>query len=235
MTATVADVLKQRGVQRLVHFTPLINLISIFQQGEIRPSSVLGTDPESYFAATDSERYDGRPDCVCCTFEYPNAYYQDQASKKPQLVNYPDWVHLILPPELAIREGTVFHPCNASKSSGKYGGTSAEHLERLWSSPSIPGGYSRLATHPHAVPTDLQAEVQVLGTVPLSAVSAIVARTPAKCREFFGTLRGFGLHPERVLWRSAPLFFDRHLLASTVRGGRPVPESVWTPSAEDLT
>lgn len=232
MTSDIAAALGTLPVTRLVHFTPAMNLYSILRDSEIRPSKDLEADAETRFTATDEGRYDGHPEHVCCTFEYPNAYYQAQARAKPDLANYPQWVALTLDVDLALREGVLFYPCNAAKGSGRYGGTGAQHLLDMWADPSIPAGYSRKARHHPAVPTDVQAEVQIPGAIPLSAVTAIVAQTAEHCQDLFGTLAAASLFPQRFEWRYAPLFFDRFALTNAIHTGAIVPEHPWTPAVE---
>lgn len=228
----VATALALLPVTRLVHFTPAMNLFSILRDGEIRPSDDLEGDGEPRFTATDSQRIDGHPEHVCCSFEYPNVYYQAQARIKNEFRNYPQWLSLIVDIDLALREGTLFYPCNAAKGSGRHGGTGPEHLLDMWANPSIPAGYPRRQSHHPAVPTDVQAEVQIPGAIPVSAVSAIVAESAERCQDLYGTLATYGLSPNRFEWRYAPLFYDRSGLIRAIHSGAHPPEHRWAPIAQ---
>jgi hypothetical protein len=225
----VASVLATLPVTRLVHFTPAMNLFSILRDGEIRPSDDLEGDEQPHFTATDRQRIDGHPEHVCCSFEYPNAYYQAQARTKNDFVNYPQWVCLILDVNLVLRDGVLFYPCNAAKGWGQHGGTGPQHLLNMWANPSKVGGYRRKPRHHPAVPTDVQSEVQIPGAIPLSAVKAIVAESAEHCQDLYGTLDAHQLVPGRFDWRFAPLFYDRQGLAAAIHSGAIPPEYLWPP------
>lgn len=228
----VAGALATLPVTRLIHFTPAMNLFSILRDGEIRPSDDLEGDEQPHFTATDEERIDGHPEHVCCSFEYPNAYYQARARAKADLRNYPEWVCLILDVDLVLRDGVLFYPCNAATACGSYGGSGANHLLDMWANPSIPGKWPRKPRHHPAVPTDVQAEVQIPGAIPVSAATAIVGASADQCRDLYGTLAAHNLFPERFEWRYAPLFYDRSGLTAAIHSGAIPPEHPWDPAAE---
>lgn len=232
MTTSVTDALSKVPVTRLIHFTPAINLVSIFGDRAIRASADLGSNSPWGFVPTDAVRFDARTTHVCCSFEYPNAYYQDRARAKSPLINYPDWVSFVLDLDLVLREGTLFCPCNGAKGGGRYQGEGGDALLGCWADPSTPSGYRRSATHHPAVPTDLQSEVLIPGPIPLTSVTAIVVPSAEKARELFGVLEGFGLGPGQFEWRYAPLFFSKYELADALHYGNEVPEETWVPSNE---
>jgi len=234
MSTEMEDFLTKAGVTRVVHFSPAKNLDGIFSDGMIRDAVQLSADAQPHYTVTDEARIDRQPNLICASFEYPNVYYQRRAMQKPQFVNYPGWVCFLIQPEVVLREGTLFHPCNAATGSGVYGLEGLEGMTRMWASPSIPGARVRQATHLGSVPTDLQAEIQIPGPILLSEVQAIVAPTPGRARELYGHLDDMGLKPERVEWRSAPLFFDATGLARAIQQGLEVPETVWGPTPEDV-
>ncbi len=234
MTVSVAEALGQVPVTRLIHFAPATNVSGIFTDNAIRTSQDLVENAPQQFSPTDELRLDARNNHVCCSFEYPNAYYQAIARDKSAFRNCPDWVAFILDLDLVLRPGTLFSPCNAAKGSGAFLKEGGAGLLACWSDPSYPGQFSRSQSHRSSVPTDLQSEVLIPGLVPLSAVSAIVTATPEKARELFVVLHDFGLTPGRMEWRYAPLFFDKWRLANALQTGGEIPETQWTPSLEDL-
>lgn len=235
MSVDIASALSTVPVTRLIHFTPAMNLYGIFKDHQIRPASELTADPARGFTVTDELRLDGHRGHICCTFEYPNVYYLGKAREKAEFVNYPAWVCLVLDRDLVLRDGTQFYPCNAARGRGTWAGEDGEALLRMWADPSQPAGLQRRSTHHPAVPTDLQAEVQIQGPIPLSAVSAIVAPTAPRCRELFGTLYPHGLHPEQVEWRYTPLYFGPpYLLANAIHAGATIAETPWLPGEGDL-
>lgn len=232
MTLSVAEALERVRVTRIVHFTPAKNLWGIFTDEMIRTSEDLAANADSY-CVTDPERLDRRRTHTCCSFEYPNAYYQRKARSKTPLINYPDWVCLILNRELAKRRGTLFAPCNAAKNSGAFLAEGGQAVHDCWANPSIPNQYPRRPTHHPAVPTDLQAEVLIPGAIDLSECSAIVAATEGQARTLFGFLDSQDLRPERVEWRYAPMLFNAPQLTNAIHSGHDIPETVWSPE-DDL-
>ncbi|QHE73621.1 DarT ssDNA thymidine ADP-ribosyltransferase family protein [Rhodococcus sp. WAY2] len=230
----IDEALTRVPVSRLVHFTSAVNLDPIFRDGAIRNSEDLAANAADRYSPTDLQRYDGRPSHVCSSFEYPNAYYHHQAKGKAEFINYPDWVCLILNRDLVRRTGTLFSSCNAATAGGAYLGEGGQAMLDCWGSKTVDGRFPRRSTHLAAVPTDLQAEVLIPGSIDLSEVSAIVTKSAERARELFGTLQMYGLQPGRMEWRYAPMFFDRAQLRSHIWRGQRVPEFVWTPTAEDL-
>jgi hypothetical protein len=227
---SVNDALLHVPVTRVVHFTPVVNLDGILKDGMVRASEDLAADPDPHHRATDQERYDRQTKMVCCTFEYPNPYYEAIAQRKPEFANYPTWVCLSLKPEVVLTPGTLFHPTNAAYAGGRYGETGGDAMLSMWDSPSPVRGFPRRGSHHPAVPTDLQAEVQIPGPIPLSAVEAIVVESEAQAQELHGWLQLIGAQPERVQWKVAPLLFNKNSLIFALHHGRPITETVVAPT-----
>ncbi|MFW2513879.1 DarT ssDNA thymidine ADP-ribosyltransferase family protein [Demequina sp. SO4-13] len=227
---SVEEALSSLPVTRLAHFTPASNLGGILIDGQLRAATDLSEDRVQHHAVTDEIRIDGQRDLVCCSFEYPNPFYSAIARKKSGFKNYPTWVCLLLDRELTTRSGTRFYPCNAAKGSGGHGDAGGDALLAMWKSPSPVGAYQRRTLHHPAVPTDLQAEVQVPGPVPVSAIRAIVVESAEVADEQFRWLQLCDARPERFEWRVAPLFFSRDGLAVAIQSGTPVAEIVYEPN-----
>jgi len=227
---TVEEALTMVPVTRLVHFTPVSNLTGIFTDGQVRATHDLALDPMPHHSVTDDVRGDGNPDLVCCTFEYPNPYYEAIARNKQEFRNYPIWVCLILNRDLVTEPGTLFFPCNAAKHSGVHGQEGGDAMLAMWDSPSDVGNWVRGPNHNPGVPTDLQAEVQIPGPIPLSAVKAIVVASKAQAEEVYCWLQMLGARPERVQWKVAPLLFDKWQLIFAIQKGSPITETVIAPT-----
>ncbi len=225
---TVSEALTQVPVTRLVHFTPVVNLPGILTDGQIRATTDLAGDAQPHHSVTDAVRIDGQPELVCCSFEYPNPYYEAVARNKVEFRNYPMWVCLILNRDLVTTPGTRFYPCNAAKHGGAHGETGGDAMLAMWDSPSQVGGYNRGASHNPAVPTDLQAEVQVPGPISLSAVEAIVVESEAQAEDLFAWLQLMDARPERLQWKVAPTLFNKYGLVAALHHGQPVVETVIT-------
>jgi hypothetical protein len=223
---TVGEALASLPFTRIVHFTPASNLWGMFKDRMVRTAEDLVANSDSY-AATDPERVDSHPGHTCCSFEFPAIYYLRKARRKVPLLNYPDWVGLLLKRDLVTRPGALFAPCNAAKASGAYLAAGGQALLDCWASPSIPGNYSRSPSHHPAAPTDLQSEVLIPGPIDFSELVAIVAPTAAHARTIFGFLDSQDLHPEQVQWRYSSIHFDPDKLPYAIHNGSDIPESVW--------
>lgn len=230
MTAPdAAAVLAALPVTRLAHFTPALNLTEILRSGWIRSRGDLDRLGLEDYTPTDPDRYDGHPDHISCTFEFPNAYYRRKAAGKPQYRNYPDWVTLLIDPAHAARPEALFSPCNASTGTGAHLRGGGEGLARLWAVRSYPGGYRRGRRHHPAVPTDLQAEALIRGPVPLSDVRAIVVETAEYAAELYAHYEEMNLNPAQVQWAVAPAFHQPEVLRDLIWQGAAVPETPWSP------
>lgn len=197
---SVDDALAVLPFTRIVHFTPASNLWGMFRDRMVRTAEDLEAHSDSY-SITDPDRVDSHSGHTCCSFEYPNVYYLRKAKAKAPLVNYPDWVGLVLNRDLVRRPGTLFAPCNAAKAYGGYLCEGGQAMLDCWDNPSRPGNFSRSPNHHPAVPTDLQSEVLIPGPIDFADLIAIVAPTAEQVQTIFGFLASQDLHPEQVEWR----------------------------------
>ena len=231
MTATETafdEALGRYGVTRLAHFTPSLNLRHIIEDGRITSSRDLAENAPEYFSPTDRERFDGHPDKICCTFQYPNAYYLDQARRRPEYTNYPDWVCVLLSPVLVARPGALFSPRNAAAGRGSHLRAGLEGLESCFA--ERVGGYTRKHRHLAGAATDLQAEVLVPGPINTSFITAVVVSGAEQAAQEFSRLRMFGLRPERFVWTVSPELFDKNELRRRIHEGVPIVPAPWTPA-----
>lgn len=219
---------------RLVHFSPARNLAHVFRDGQLRSSKDLAENAPSQFSPTDKERFDSHPDHLCCSFEYPNAYYRDIAGKKPEYVNYPNWVIFALSKDLVLRTGALFSGCNAAKAGGQYLRPGAKALADCWADPSIPAGLRRSPSHLVTTPTDLQAEVLIPGPVSLSDVTAIIVASVEVAAEQQAILRRIDLDAELVPWKVAPVLFKKRELTTAIHSGLFPMETPWAGSEQDI-
>jgi hypothetical protein len=230
---SVAEALMRLALTRLAHFTPALNLWHIAEEGMIRSSKDLADNAPQYFTPTDHERLDQHPDMVCCSFEYPNGYYLSEARQKPEFINYPDWVCLLLDAELVLRPGTLFSGCNAAAVGGEYLRAGSQALLDCYADVAWPKTqWSRGPRHHPGAATDLQAEALVPGPVDLSHLRGIVVPSDGDARQLYGTLSRYGLGAERFRWVVASGFFNRNTLSNYVRFGGTLSETTWTAPIE---
>lgn len=228
MTETVAQALTDMAIQRVAHFTPSKNLFHIVQDGQIRSSKELADLAPEYFDPTDVERFDRHPDMTCVSFTYPNGFYLAMAKKKPQFARFPDWVCLMLNPDILTRPGTLFCPCNAAKAWGGLAGSGAAKLRSCFANPSL-RGYSRGPGHHPQAATDQQAEALVPGPIPLADILSVVVPSVDAAGDEYARLDVGGLAPERLNWVVSPMMFNRDRLSGAIRNGHKIEETSWSP------
>lgn len=124
------EVLRKRGVTRLCHFTKLQKLCHILESEQgILASSIIRDDTKN---VTDTERYDGEINYVCCSIQYPNSWYLKKAMEKNYDLIFKEWVVLYIEPSVLIYRNAKFCPCNASKSCGAYINNDMSQLEDVF-------------------------------------------------------------------------------------------------------
>ncbi|MGW5646218.1 DarT ssDNA thymidine ADP-ribosyltransferase family protein [Saccharopolyspora sp. NPDC003752] len=230
----VATALAALPLTRLTHFTPALNLPSVLADRQLRSVKDLSADVRACYRVTDLQRLDGYQDRICCSLQYPNGFYFDIARRKNDVVNYPDWICLLLDKTVAASEGTLFCPRNAAAAAGQVA-PGVDGLRACYA-PTVrgQGGQSRTRgpQHDPGSPTDVQAEVLVAAPVPLSAIHAIVFPSEAAAVEEYGRLDRFGiLPPDDVQWVVSPGMFEKWTIATAVRTSQYFPEITWTPPA----
>lgn len=142
-------ILKERGVGKIVHFTKVDNLESIFEYGihSIESLKLLGIN----YLPSDLYRLDGKLDKISTSISYPN--YKMFYKKRMEDTSV-DWVVITIKPKLIIDKlDSEFYSDNAARGGGCHGlaPTTNEDLEGMFytsnRSPYIPSSYT---TNPQA-------------------------------------------------------------------------------------
>ncbi|WP_327279134.1 MULTISPECIES: DarT ssDNA thymidine ADP-ribosyltransferase family protein [unclassified Streptomyces] len=228
---TLAEALQRSKATRLAHFTPARSFAHILRDRAIRSSKDLADSAPEQFTPTDRARFDRQPDKVCCTFQFPNGYYLAQARQKPDHLNYPDWICLFLDVELALRDGTLFAPCNAAKQNGTRLRPGPDALLELFAPTSEP--WRRGAGHLPGAATNLQAEVLVPGPISLEHVLAVALPSREAVTTELARLRLLQVSVPALAWIVEPVLFDRNRLSNRVRNGPALAESAYVPQQCD--
>jgi len=208
-----------RSITRLCHFTPARNLVHIATQEQgVLATQHLRDDEKAVLNPTDLERLDGFPDHVCCSIQYPNAWYFQKAREKERL--FRDWVVLLIAARYLWLSGTKFCPRNAAANQGQKVRDGIEAFEALFA-PSVEGAYGktflRSASHPPWLPTDDQAEVLVPDRIQREDILGIVVRDESQARREIARLKQLDATVPRLL--IAPLFFSARQLSDSLRKG----------------
>ncbi|GIG67083.1 DarT ssDNA thymidine ADP-ribosyltransferase family protein [Phytomonospora endophytica] len=218
---------RSRGITRLCHFTKSVNLSHILDVREIRPVTQL-QEGQNAFRPADTQRLDAAPEYTFLSVEYPNAWYLANAASRDD--NFRDWVVLTFGIELLSTPGARFCPYNAASD----GSAGAKHGLAGFNAMFTPRVMrkvlrSRGQDHPAWWPTDDQAEVQIPGVIPLSAIRTVIVSSGSQARQEFTRLDQFGLARSLPPLVVAPMLFKKHDLSSAVRAGRRPPETPFDP------
>jgi hypothetical protein len=206
-----------RGIKRLCHFTPSRNLVHIATQRQgVLATQHLRDDEKAVLNPTDLERLDGYPDHVCCSIQYPNAWYFRKAQEKERL--FPDWVVLLIAAQYLWLPGTKFCPRNAAANHGRNVRGGAEAFEALFA-PVVEGAstFRRSDSHPQWLPTDEQAEVLIPDRIQREDVLGIVVRDESQAKREAGRLEQLDEPVPRLF--IAPMFFSAKQLSGSLRNG----------------
>lgn len=221
MNTPLVEEVEKRGICRLCHFTPSRNLQHIAAGGVgILSTKALQEDERAVFNATDLSRFDNQTGHICCSVEYPNAWYFDRARAAEVL--FQNWVVLLIKPDAIWKTGTLFSPRNAAAGSGAYlksgiAGFSALFADKIGGS----GGqvFTRSPNHLLPCPTDQQAEVLVEDRILMEDILGVAVQDEAQARRERVALRTNGLDPDAFRFVAAPHFFKKYELSNAIRYG----------------
>jgi hypothetical protein len=215
-----------RRIRRICHFTPSRNLAQILTGSTgILATSKLRADERQVYAATDLERLDGHIGHICCSIEYPNAWYFEKARQKD--VIFKDWVVLLIDARYLWAPGTKFCPRNAAAGYGREVTEGFAGFKRLFAEQTV-GAYGqtyvRSTLTPPSCPTDEQAEVLVADAIGLSDIIGVAVRDPAQANNELIRLKLLGISNEavkRLNFMVAPQFWDKRALSAMLKSGTP--------------
>ncbi|MEV6567782.1 DarT ssDNA thymidine ADP-ribosyltransferase family protein [Streptomyces kronopolitis] len=225
----ILELAQARGITRLCHFTKSANLSHILDTRQIRPVAALQKGASAYRPA-DTQRLDGALECTFLSLEYPNTWYLAQAASRDQY--FQDWVVLTLDVELLATPGARFCPYNSARDRSASARPGADGFNALFA-PTVTGKVTlrRQNGHPSWWPTDDQAEIQIPGTIPLSAVRSVIVREETQAELEYFRHAQFGMSALLPPLVVAPVLFDKYALSNSVRSGKRPPATPYLPQA----
>jgi hypothetical protein len=234
MIAAIKREAERRGITRLCHFTPSRNLVHILTGTTgILATKKLQKDERSVFTATDLERLDRHEEYICCSIEYPNAWYFDKAKSKDIL--FKDWVILFINPKYLWLPGSRFCPRNAASGYGRSVAEGEKAFLEMFAN-SITGAYGKTFTrspnHLDCCPTDNQAEVLIPDQIGISDILAIAVPTETQAKNEAARLRLLGVPEDRFKFVIALELFEKYTLSSLISSGKRPREILWIPRDE---
>lgn len=230
MIETIKQEVERRGITRLCHFTPSRNLVHILTGTTgILATKKLQTDERSVFTPTDLQRLDRHENYICCSIEYPNAWYFDKAKSKDEL--FKDWVILFINPKYLWLPGTRFCPRNAASGYGNHVAEGKEAFLSMFNQ-SVPGAYNRTwtrsNTHLACCPTDNQAEVLIPDTISIGDIFSIAVKTKTQATNEAARLSLLGVPEDRFNFIIAPTLFEKYNLKECISSGKRPQETLAT-------
>lgn len=213
-----------RGIARICHFTQSRNLAHIFDDPLGLCSTRTLQEYDLPHNPTDTERFDGRDDLICCSIEYPNTYYFAKVRERDPL--FRDWVVLFIEPSYLWHPETRFCPCNAARSCGGYIQAGIEGFSSLYTERSPGITFPRPRTHLPAAPTDIQAEVLLMDPIPLDSITAIAVQTVEQAQREICRMHLQALSFDKPIY-IAPDFFDKTSLPRMIQRGVRATETLY--------
>lgn len=231
MNAEIQRSAVARGIHRLCHFTPSRNLLHIAAgRVGVLSTSALEKEERAAFNPTDIERLDGQKSHICCSIEYPNAWYFDRVRAQNDL--FPDWVILLVDPKYLWQQGTLFSPRNAAAEYGRYIAEGPTAFEAMFADEVIGtrrNVYRRTAQQSPACPTDQQAEVLIPDRISINDIVGVAVKDNDQGLTERARLRANGLDPDMFRFFSAPHMFKKYELDQAIKGGKRPLESLIVP------
>lgn len=175
------EIIKQRKISRLCHFTKSSNLPFILGDGVFESNGILSTESvkkTKYLEILDTRRFDHKENYVCCSVQHINMAYFNRRKQKNSNDLFHEWAVLFIDPTI-IDDTSLFSPVNAATGSGRYISDGPEAFNKIfedeltWNSSAGKKHLVRPATKPANLPTNDQAEVLIKDKVPIEKIIGI--------------------------------------------------------------
>jgi hypothetical protein len=170
--------IEQRGIEHLIHFTPTINLLSIFEQGKLLSRALLEENNIDDFLLdfiefTDLKRFDDSR-FLNLSISSPNYFLFNRFRERTQDKSHISWCVLKINPKYIYWSDTLFSVTNAASSIAKhtYGiSGDIQKFKKLFENviTSKVGNLQR-GILKSKYPTDVQAEVLVKNEIFISDI-----------------------------------------------------------------
>lgn len=167
------EILCYHRVTRLCHFTKLQTLSHILLSSDgILATSKINRDTLNQ---VDNVRADGELDYVCCSIEYPNSWYLDNARRRNTDEIFKEWVIIYIDPAIVKKREIKVCECNAARGNGKYICTGDDqNVENLFATKVKSFQYPRTAKMLVSCPTNAQTEILIKDSIPREYIMGIV-------------------------------------------------------------
>ena len=196
--------IKRRGITRLIHFTPTINLRGIFELGylysrmELENLDIHVIDILDYIQFNDQLRFDDKT-YINLSIERPNSYLFRRFIDNTKNIPYISWCVLSIDPKYIYEQDTLFSVTNAANrhNQNSVGITGDFHKFQMMFDDRLSIVSSRTTKIvnrmklPDAYTTDEQAEVLVKQPIPVADILSVSFPTLEKLVEAKAALSGY--------------------------------------------
>ena len=218
----ILNIVNQRGITRLCHFTKSNNLAHILRNESGIMANTFLDDQIEILKKNDEYRYDNKEDYVCCSVQYPNSWYLRKIKDLDPL--FKEWVVLFISPEIINDSKTLFCHRNAAAGRGQYIKSGIDGFKGMFKNP-VQGQrlIYRANKMPMCCPTDDQAEVLAYKNIPRSRIIGIAVQTEKQARREIARLSLIQEIPKDLglQWIIAPNLFDVSWSSMVRRGDLP--------------
>lgn len=183
------EILKNRSVTRLCHFTNLARFVHIISS-EIGVCATANID-QDIKRETDHARLDGECGYVCCSIEYPNSWFLRKAMERDIEEVFRDWIVLCIDLDVVRIRKIKYSPCNASAGNGNYIYSNEEELDMLFDPVCV-----RMKRDPQILDccaTDDQAEILIENNIPREMISKIIVGNTVVAAQVYSILKVYGI------------------------------------------
>jgi len=185
------DVLTTRGVTRLCHFTKFQGLTHIIPSADgILASSSIRQDTKN---VTDTARYDGELDYVCCSIQYPNSWFLKKAIQNNTDKIFKEWVVLYVDLSILKYKCAKFCPCNASRANGAYIDGRMDNINSIFATSVPTFQYPRSTKMLASCPTDGQAEILIKDSIPREYIIGIAVGNEDVAKRVYAMLKMYDM------------------------------------------
>lgn len=220
------EIIENRGITRLCHFTKAKNLPFILGNGEDSSNGIVANnfiEDTSFLQKIDEQRYDQHEDYICTSVQYPNCLYFSTVQNKRKKDLFREWVILEIDPNV-INDTTKFCPVNAATKGGRLIEAGEEGFESLFAG-MVEGKriIQRNMFRPSNLPTDIQAEVLIYESVLKDYIKGIIFPNETRAFQECVRLDLCGIDVENYEIICSEEMFDRKELLSHLEMGE-IPE-----------
>ncbi|HSQ88386.1 DarT ssDNA thymidine ADP-ribosyltransferase family protein [Romboutsia sp.] len=168
---SLLEIIEQRGITRLCHFTKLNKVLHILAEADGIKSNIF--IEEGIIQKNDKNRFDGHEDYISTSVQYPNIWYLNRVKDLDPL--FRKWVILCIDPSIILDKRTLFCETNAATRNGRLLKEGVEGFENMFKEIiNVKRYLKRTSKMLKCSPTDDQAEVMIYGSIPRDRITGII-------------------------------------------------------------